>query len=46
MRSSHRREESLHKRKDVRVTVGAGSNGVMALIKEVPRKRGVTYLLS
>ena len=37
-------EESLHKRKDVRVTVGADGDGVMSLIKEVSRKRGVAYL--
>ena len=37
-------EESLHKRQDVRVTVGADGDGIMALIKEVSRKRGVAYL--
>ena len=37
-------EESLHKRKDVRVAVGADGDGVMALIKEASRKRGIAYL--
>ena len=38
-------EESLHKRKDVQVTVGADSDGAMALIKETLHKRGLAYLL-
>ena len=37
-------EESLHKRKDVRVTVAADSDGAMALIKETSHKRGLAYL--
>ena len=39
-------EESLHKHKDVYVTVGADSDSVMSLIKEVSHKCGVAYLLS
>ena len=36
-------EESLHKR-EMRVTVGAGGDGAMALVTDAARKRGVAFL--